>query len=67
MKELNKGGMIIGVLLAGVFSVIECNEWFTGITTRYWDCCKPSCAWPGKAKVYRPVETCYKNGSILAN
>ena len=23
----------------------------TGTTTRYWDCCKPSCAWPGKAEL----------------
>ena len=21
----------------------------SGTTTRYWDCCKPSCSWPGKA------------------
>ncbi|KAK2028927.1 family 45 glycosyl hydrolase [Colletotrichum zoysiae] len=33
----------------------------TGITTRYWDCCKPSCAWPGKAQVSEPVRTCNKN------
>jgi hypothetical protein len=23
----------------------------SGTTTRYWDCCKPSCAWPGKANL----------------
>ncbi|KAF2122603.1 RlpA-like double-psi beta-barrel-protein domain-containing protein-containing protein [Lophiotrema nucula] len=23
----------------------------SAVTTRYWDCCKPSCAWPGKAQV----------------
>ncbi|KAH7075887.1 endoglucanase [Paraphoma chrysanthemicola] len=28
------------------------------ITTRYWDCCKPSCAWTGKADVSRPVLSC---------
>lgn len=31
-------------------------------TTRYWDCCKPSCAWNGKAKVTRPVESCAADG-----
>lgn len=31
-------------------------------TTRYWDCCKPSCAWPGKAQVSSPVKVCAKNG-----
>lgn len=41
------------------------STWFTGVTTRYWDCCKPSCAWPGKSIVNRPVETCYKNGSVI--
>jgi Glycosyl hydrolase family 45 len=33
----------------------------TGITTRYWDCCKPSCAWPGKfnlAAGSKPVQMC---------
>lgn len=29
-----------------------------GHTTRYWDCCKTSCAWEGKAKVSEPVLTC---------
>ncbi|KAI0475274.1 glycoside hydrolase family 45 protein [Xylariaceae sp. FL0804] len=33
----------------------------TGTTTRYWDCCKPSCAWSGKASVSAPVTTCDKN------
>jgi hypothetical protein len=33
----------------------------TGTTTRYWDCCKPSCAWPGKVNLAAgatPVKTC---------
>lgn len=34
----------------------------TAKTTRYWDCCKPSCAWPGKASVSSPVKVCAKNG-----
>lgn len=25
---------------------------------RYWDCCKPSCSWPGKATVNQPVFAC---------
>ncbi|KAF3008655.1 hypothetical protein E8E13_008789 [Curvularia kusanoi] len=28
------------------------------LTTRYWDCCKPSCAWRGKASVTNPVGSC---------
>jgi len=38
-----------------------------GRTTRYWDCCKPSCSWPGKGDVSHVVNTCNKRGSILNN
>lgn len=31
-----------------------------GITDRYWDCCKPSCAWKFKADVNEPVQACSK-------
>jgi len=34
----------------------------SGKTTRYWDCCKSSCAWSGKAAVSKPVLTCQKDG-----
>ncbi|CAF1614567.1 unnamed protein product [Didymodactylos carnosus] len=33
-----------------------------GKTTRYWDCCKASCGWAGKAMVSSPVQTCQANG-----
>ncbi|KAI9835488.1 MAG: hypothetical protein M1837_003780 [Sclerophora amabilis] len=39
----------------------------SGVTTRYWDCCKPSCAWPGKADVTNPVRTCDVNDNPLAD
>ncbi|KAF9261977.1 glycoside hydrolase [Marasmius fiardii PR-910] len=35
-----------------------------GVTTRYWDCCKPSCGWTGKASVTKPVLTCDRNGAL---
>jgi hypothetical protein len=35
-----------------------------GVTTRYWDCCKGSCSWSGKASVSHPVNTCDINNSI---
>ncbi|KAF2748969.1 glycoside hydrolase family 45 protein [Sporormia fimetaria CBS 119925] len=28
------------------------------ITTRFWDCCKPSCSWRGKASVSQPIQDC---------
>ncbi len=38
-----------------------------GITTRYWDCCKASCAWTGKASVTSPVKTCLADGITSAD
>ncbi|KAH7080177.1 RlpA-like double-psi beta-barrel-protein domain-containing protein-containing protein [Paraphoma chrysanthemicola] len=35
------------------------------ITTRYWDCCKPSCGWRFKADVFKPVATCAKDGNVV--
>lgn len=46
-----------------LFAISNCVGNFDGVTTRYWDCCKPSCAWGGKAIVTRPVETCDRNGA----
>ena len=37
-----------------------------GKTTRYWDCCKPSCAWNYKANVSKEVNSCYRDGSIVS-
>ncbi|KFY39737.1 hypothetical protein V494_03868 [Pseudogymnoascus sp. VKM F-4513 (FW-928)] len=40
----------------------------TGKTTRYWDCCKPSCAWSGKASFKTgPVQSCDKSDNVLAD
>nr|BAF57447.1 putative glycosyl hydrolase family45 [uncultured symbiotic protist of Mastotermes darwiniensis] len=33
----------------------------TGRTTRYWDCCKPSCSWSKKAAVNHVVNSCNAN------
>ncbi|XP_060528720.1 endoglucanase-like [Cylas formicarius] len=35
----------------------------SGVTTRYWDCCKPSCAWQiPQTNVKTPVESCQIDG-----
>lgn len=39
----------------------------TGKTTRYWDCCKGSCAWAGKASVTQPLRTCDKNDNPISD
>lgn len=44
-----------------VLGCVRATQELKGTTTRYWDCCKPSCAWSGKALVTRPVETCLKD------
>ncbi|RDW75644.1 hypothetical protein BP5796_06465 [Coleophoma crateriformis] len=47
--------------LVPFFLQVQAQASGTGTTTRYWDCCKPSCAWPGKASLLsgsNPVTTC---------
>jgi len=43
------------------------SSWFTGTyTTGYWDCCKPSCSWPGKGNTAKPVLSCEAStGEVL--
>ena len=50
-------------LLSGTATV----EAATGRTTRYWDCCKGSCGWSGKASVNQPIQSCDKNDNPLSN
>ncbi|KAI9338866.1 RlpA-like double-psi beta-barrel-protein domain-containing protein-containing protein [Pilaira anomala] len=47
---------------SGNYASIPGGKSGNGSTTRYWDCCKSSCSWPGKASVSGPVDTCAKNG-----
>lgn len=37
------------------------------VTTRFWDCCKPSCSWKGKADFNRPVQDCDKDDKPSPN
>lgn len=39
----------------------------SGHSTRYWDCCKPSCAWSKKAAVSAPILTCDARDNPLSN
>ncbi|KAL6860767.1 hypothetical protein ACO1O0_004801 [Amphichorda felina] len=39
----------------------------SGHSTRYWDCCKPSCAWPDKADVSAPAGVCNADNSPLSD
>jgi hypothetical protein len=51
--------------LLAVLPAVALAQSGTGKTTRYWDCCKPSCAWPGKSTSSSPVKTCDKNDNPL--
>jgi len=37
----------------------------SGVTTRYWDCCKPSCAWVGNGP--SPANSCAADGVTIVN
>ncbi|VUC29201.1 unnamed protein product [Clonostachys rosea] len=54
-------------LTAAAFAAPAFGAGATGKSTRYWDCCKPSCAWTGKADVSAPVNTCDANNNPLSN
>ncbi|KAI4957693.1 hypothetical protein J4E86_004832 [Alternaria arbusti] len=54
-------------LLALTTGLATVSAQSTGKTTRYWDCCKGSCAWAGKAPVTKPIATCDKNDNPLTN
>ena len=54
--------------LAGLVSFASAGASGDGKTTRFWDCCKPSCAWPGKSPaISTPVQTCNINDQPLNN
>ncbi|XP_076255679.1 endoglucanase-like [Rhynchophorus ferrugineus] len=38
-----------------------------GTTTRYWDCCKPSCAWIENVNTPTPVNSCAADGVTIVN
>jgi len=64
-SKLNLAPAAVAALLASVTSVTAASG--SGVTTRYWDCCKPSCAWSGKASVSAPVRTCDKNQNYISD
>jgi hypothetical protein len=59
-------------VLSGVLAVLSSTAVHaasgSGSSTRYWDCCKPSCAWSGKASLLQgPARTCDRNDSPLSS
>ena len=54
-------------LLALATGLATVDAQSTGKTTRYWDCCKGSCGWSGKASVSQPIKSCDKKDNPLAD
>ncbi|KAF7886014.1 hypothetical protein EAF00_010117 [Botryotinia globosa] len=58
------------VALLPFFLQVSAQASGSGTTTRYWDCCKPSCAWSDKAALASgsgPVGTCDVKDSPLSD
>jgi len=58
------------VLLSLLPFFIQTSAQSSGVTTRYWDCCKPSCGWTKKislASGSNPVSSCDANDNPLSN
>ncbi|KAK1753931.1 family 45 putative glycoside hydrolase [Echria macrotheca] len=53
-----RSAAILGLSAVALFPMAAHAASGSGQSTRYWDCCKPSCSWPGKAAVNRPVFAC---------
>jgi hypothetical protein len=56
--------LAILALMTGYASIANAA---TGKTTRYWDCCKGSCGWTGKASVSHPITSCDKSDNPLSD
>lgn len=55
--------MVCGVMNGGSGGGGQSGSQVAGITTRYWDCCKSSCAWSGKVPgTNKYVKTCRRDG-----
>ncbi|KAF2130854.1 glycoside hydrolase family 45 protein [Dothidotthia symphoricarpi CBS 119687] len=58
--------MLHSTLFLPLFALIaQCanlNYSGSALTGRHWDCCKPSCAWKGKADFTTPVLSCAADG-----
>ncbi|KAI0453494.1 glycoside hydrolase family 45 protein [Xylaria acuta] len=61
----SKTTTILGLLAAAASTAYAASG--SGVTTRYWDCCKPSCSWSGKAPVSSPARTCDASNNPLAD
>nr|BAF57445.1 putative glycosyl hydrolase family45 [uncultured symbiotic protist of Mastotermes darwiniensis] len=52
--------MFLALVFGGLAGTVGLSG--SGKTTRYWDCCKPSCSWTKKAAVDHVVNSCTASG-----
>jgi hypothetical protein len=64
---MHKPAVLSLLTAAGLVALASAQASGSGKTTRYWDCCKPSCAWSGKAAVNAPVGTCDANDNPISS
>ncbi|KAI9729268.1 MAG: hypothetical protein M1834_006938 [Cirrosporium novae-zelandiae] len=57
----------LSALAASSAYLVSAGASGSGTTTRYWDCCKPSCAWNDKADVSSPVSVCDIDDNVLSD
>ncbi|MCJ1372683.1 hypothetical protein MMC20_003908 [Loxospora ochrophaea] len=48
-------------------TLVQAQSSGSGTTTRYWDCCKPSCAWNTVTGITAPVQSCDINDSPMTD
>ncbi|KAL9007711.1 MAG: hypothetical protein Q9173_007081 [Seirophora scorigena] len=66
MASFTRLAALAALLASTVSNVAAVGTSGQGTTTRYWDCCKPSCAW-SKPGMTSPVKTCDINDQPLAD
>lgn len=62
MSQHLRNAAVFLQLFAALSQCANLNYSGEAITTRFWDCCKPSCGWRGKADFNNPVESCTADG-----
>ncbi|KAL9022250.1 MAG: hypothetical protein Q9185_000650 [Variospora sp. 1 TL-2023] len=66
MASLTRLAAFTGLLISTISKVGAVGTSGKGTTTRYWDCCKPSCAW-SRPGLTAPVKTCDIQDQPLAD
>ena len=64
MLLLHQATILLAFLTSAALTAAQSGN---GTTTRYWDCCKPSCAWNSVTGVTEPVTSCDENDNPLTS